>query len=62
MGVSEVGEFNGDLVMWKLYVLPSSQGQGVGRLLLDTGKQLAAVRRRPLLTEYLAGNTCAGSF
>ena len=61
-GVSEVGEYNGDLVMWKLYVLPGSQRQGVGQLLLETVKQVAARRGRSLVTEYVAGNTRAGEF
>lgn len=62
LGVTEVGEYDGDLVMWKLHVLPRSQRTGVGQLLLDAVKRLAAERGRPLVTEYIAGNTRAGDF
>lgn len=62
LGVSEVGEYDGDLVMWKLYVLPSCQHKGIGQLLLDAVKQLATDRSRPLVTEYVAGNKRAGDF
>ena len=62
LGVSEIGDYNGDLVMWKLYVLPGSQRQGVGTMLLEAVKRIAAERDRVLVTEYVAGNTRAGEF
>lgn len=62
VGVSEVGEYDGDLVMWKLYVLPSWQRTGVGKSLLDVVKGLAVVRNLPLVTEYVAGNKRAAAF
>jgi GNAT superfamily N-acetyltransferase len=43
-------------------VLPSRQRGGVGQSLLEAVKHLAADRRFPLITEYIAGNTRAGSF
>ncbi len=62
VGMSEVAMLNGDLVMWKLYVLPGRQRSGVGRALLDAVKQRAANENKSLLTEYVAANTRAGSF
>ncbi len=62
VGVAELGEHDGDLVMWKLYVLPSSQHHGVGVLLLEAIKHVAAQRRLPLVTECVTENTRAGQF
>lgn len=62
VGMSEVAALDGELVMWKLYVLPGRQRSGVGRALLDAVKRRAAEEDRPLLTEYVAANTSARSF
>ena len=62
VGVSEVAEWGEDLVMWKLYVLPARQGEGIGGLLLDAVIALAGRRGRALVTEYVAANTAAGRF
>lgn len=62
VGVAEVGRYSGELVMWKLYILPSHQGQGIGRSLLTDVRRLAVQRNLPLATEYIAGNTLAGAF
>ena len=62
VGVSEVGELGDDIVMWKLYVLPQWQGQGVGKQLLRAVVRLAEERNLPLVTEYVAANALAGAF
>lgn len=62
VGVSQMAALGSDLVMWKLYVLPDRQGNGIGKMLLDTVKRVANQRHRPLITEYVAGNTQAGDF
>ena len=35
VGVAVVGPLQGDLVLFRLYVVPEHQGQGIGRLLLE---------------------------
>lgn len=35
VGVASDGHLNGDLVLFKLYVLPEHHGQGIGRQLVD---------------------------
>lgn len=62
VGVSEVANWGDDLVMWKLYVLPKRQGQGVGAQLLNAVTKLARDRGRALVTEYTAANASAGRF
>lgn len=57
IGMTHVDELGtGDLVMWKLYVLPRSQGEGVGRALVEAAKNRARVRGSGLITEYDAEN------
>jgi GNAT superfamily N-acetyltransferase len=62
VGVSEVGDLGVDLALWKLYVLPLWQGQGVGTLLLKAVIETAAARDRSLFTQYVPDNSAAGEF
>lgn len=62
VGVSEVADWGKDLVMWKLYVLPTHQGRGIGAHLLNAVTELARDRGRALVTEYIAANAAAGRF
>lgn len=62
VGVSEVGEFEDRFMMWKLYVLPRFQHEGVGTALLKAVRQRAAREGRVLHTEYVAANEPAGGF
>lgn len=62
VGMSQVDLLDGDLVMWKLYVLPALQGRGVGSALLLAVKERARNEGRGLLTEYVAANEHAGAF
>lgn len=52
LGVVHVEELGKELVMWKLYVLPNHQGQGVGGLLVSAAKDRARSAGKDLLTEF----------
>lgn len=61
-GLCETGTFEGDYVVWKLYVHHDVRGRRVGKRLLDT-----AVSRRPagvqsVVLEHFAGNQSAARF
>ncbi|GAA4527390.1 hypothetical protein GCM10023160_23560 [Brachybacterium paraconglomeratum] len=62
VGMAEVAELGDDLVLWKLYVLPSQQRSGIGHELISAAKDRARARRRGLLTEYVSENSDAGRF
>lgn len=62
VGMMEVGCLDEVLVMWKLYVLPSEQGSGLGHSLVDAAKDRARDRGCDLLTEYEPENSSAGEF
>ncbi|MBF4549324.1 GNAT family N-acetyltransferase [Pseudoclavibacter sp. VKM Ac-2888] len=56
IGMVHVENFGDDLVMWKLYVLPNQQRNGVGRHLVGIAKDRARVQGKRLLTEYDLSN------
>ena len=61
IGTATLGTFNGDAVLWKLYVLPEHQGRGIGRALLDTAiSELAP--GEDLILEFVGGNDSARDF
>lgn len=60
LGVANLGEFDGDNVMGKLYVRPQAQGRGVGAQLLAA--VMAAAEGPELSLEYLDGNASARAF
>ncbi|MDO5644071.1 MAG: GNAT family N-acetyltransferase [Dermabacter sp.] len=62
VGMSEVDSLGEDLVMWKLYVLPSEHGTGIGAALVNAAKDRARERGCDLLTEYEPANAGAGGF
>lgn len=62
VGMAEVEELGNDLVMWKLYVLPSQQRSGIGHELTSAAKDRARAKGCGLLTEYVPENSKAGSF
>lgn len=62
VGMSEVDSLGEDLVMWKLYVLPSEHGTGIGAALVDAAKDRARERGGDLLTEYEPANARVGGF
>ncbi len=61
VGVANLGRADERWVMWKLYVHPEAQGEGLGtRLLEATLEQVPA--GEPLWLEYVDGNTRAAAF
>lgn len=62
VGMAEVAELGDDMVMWKLYVLPSQQRSGIGHELVSAAKGRAQARGCGLLTEYVSENSNAGRF
>ena len=62
VGIASVGPHEDYLVLWKLYVLPESQGQGIGSALVASVVAAARGVHREIRTCYLAGNTLAEAF
>lgn len=62
VGVTEFGWYEGEPIMWKLYVESLMRGRGIGSTLV--GEVIAAVagRASTLLTEHAAENTEAARF
>lgn len=63
VGMASAGPYEGDLVLFKLYVQPEAQGHGVGTALLD--RVLAEARRgghQIIRLPYLDGNDSARGF
>lgn len=62
VGVASAGPLDGRLVLWKLYVLPGHQGEGIGGALLDAVLAAARGRYAQLRLAYLDGNDSARRF
>lgn len=62
VGMASSGPLEGRLVLWKLYVLPQSQGHGVGSLLMDAVLERAARTQDEIRLTYLEGNEQAAGF
>lgn len=63
VGVAVVGPLKGDLVLFRLYVIPEHQGRGIGRMLLEDVLQVARERgHRIIRLSYLDGNVNAERF
>lgn len=62
VGMVGLGQEAGFWVMWKLYVLPGYQGQGVGKALLDGAIGALPVGTDQLLLDVLVGNEQAIRF
>lgn len=62
VGMASSGPLDGRLVLWKLYVLPQSQGHGVGTLLMDAVLERAARTQDEIRLAYLEGNKQAAGF
>ena len=63
MGMAAAGPHDGDLALWRLYVLPDAQGKGLGGRLLDVviARALEHGHQRVVLS-YLDGNDRARDF
>ena len=62
IGMTEVDDLGDDLVLWKLYVMPSAQGSGIGHDLVAAAKDRARRSGRDLLTEYEPANEVVRGF
>ena len=60
VGMITLGSDGRDLVIWRIYVIPATQGRGVGRGLMDAA--LAAASGRDVLIEFVDGNERARRF
>ena len=63
VGVSIVGPLEEELVVWKLYVLPTHQGSGVGSRLMEAALSEATTDGwGSVVLSYLDGNELAAKF
>jgi ribosomal protein S18 acetylase RimI-like enzyme len=62
VGVAEVGAWDGDPVIWKLYVRPGHRGRGIGRMLLLSAISEVPREASRVVLEHFAGNERAGAF
>jgi GNAT superfamily N-acetyltransferase len=62
VGVASAGPHEGRLVLWKLYVLPERQGQGIGARLLEAVVEGARGVYPEIRLAYIDGNTTARDF
>jgi len=62
IGTAVVGTLDGDPVLWKLYVLPSEHGAGVGTALLEAVVEYVGDGAGRLLLSYIEGNEHAAAF
>ncbi len=59
-GVSDLGRYEGRAVVWKMYLRPSMQGQGLGKALLD--RSIAAADGEDVWLDVFAENHRAIGF
>src|SRR5690625_3827540 len=62
VGLSETGEFNGEQVIWKLYLAPDFRGGSLGTELLRHSIDALPAGVGHVLVEHFAGNARAGTF
>jgi len=62
VGIAVVGPHENHLVLWKLYVLPEFQGQGIGSALMESVVVSATGVHSQIRLSYLDGNTVAEAF
>ena len=62
VGIASVGPHENHLVLWKLYVLPECQGQGIGSALVRSVVATATGVHSEIRISYLVGNTLAEGF
>lgn len=60
VGTCTIGEFEGDAVIWKIYVLPSEHGKGVGAALMSAAIEF--IGPRDVRLEFVKGNGNALKF
>jgi len=62
VGVTEFGSYDGEPIMWKLYVEPLMRGRGIGPKLVDRVIAAVAGNASSVLTEHAAENHEAARF
>ena len=62
VGVTEFGSYEGEPIMWKLYVEPVMRGRGIGSKLVDEVIAAVAGEASSVLTEHAAENNEAALF
>ena len=62
VGVTEVGRYDGEPIIWKLYVEPAMRRRGVGLKLVDAAINSAAEGEATVLVEHPAENEDAAQF
>ena len=62
IGIAQWGDWDGDPVVWKLYIHPEWRGQGVGPALLRAVEADLPTGTPRLLVEHFAGNHRAAAF
>lgn len=62
VGVSERGRWDGDVVIWKLYVAADHRGRGIGRSLLQATIDGLPDDVPRVVLEHVAGNVRAAAF
>ena len=62
VGIAVVGPHENHLVLWKLYVLPEHQGNGIGSALMESVVARATGEHPEIRLSYLEGNTSAEAF
>lgn len=61
VGTLTLGEFEGEPVVWKIYVLPAVQGRGVGTALMEEALNQTGPNRSVRI-EFVKGNDAAERF
>ncbi len=62
VGMTGLGQENGDWVMWKLYILPEFHGGGIGRRLVEQAIAALPAGTERLLLDVLVANEPAIGF
>jgi ribosomal protein S18 acetylase RimI-like enzyme len=62
VGVAEVGVWERDPVIWKLYLKPERRGRGIGRVLLRAAILEVPREASRVILEHFAGNERAAAF
>lgn len=62
IGMAQLGSWDGEPVMWKLYVDPDHRSRGLGPALIDALIDLLPAGTPRLLTEHVPDNTRAAEF
>lgn len=62
VGVTEFGSYDGEPIIWKLYVDPTMRGQGIGAELINAAIRAGARGATSVLVEHPSENEVAAHF